>query len=338
MHDLHDLHDLHELREFRSSTPEADPTAQLRARRATLRAAVAPRARKRHRARQTTAIGCAGLVVAGGGVAYAVLAGQAPQTALKVNCAVGVTQAQFDKEHSFTSILDATTGDPVADCAAQYQRLQGSAPRLTAYDVGASFVFVLPADWTVPTSWRPLPSTFQNDAARLELKQRLEDLVDGPESRCSTTDDAERDARADLASLSLTGWSLTRLPSATKADGRNACAFATIDEASSLTINIGSKSDITDITDINGNPVVMTGRPSPVTDLAARLRSDISRSCVTLQASKGIVLRAISASGLRPQDANVQTIPDNAASCTRVALIPGGMINIILRGPEHSVD
>src|SRR5262249_32289398 len=50
------------------------------------------------------------------------------------------------------SIVDATSGDPAADCATVWQGLVGSpAPSLTAYDNGLGGVAVIPSSQTPPS-------------------------------------------------------------------------------------------------------------------------------------------------------------------------------------------
>jgi len=277
--------------------------------------------RRRKRRFALLGTGSAVLAIAGGGLAYAVLAGQPPQTALKVNCAVGVSQAEWDQFANFTGILDTSSGDPVADCAAEYVRLEGAAPPLRGYQTGSEYITVIPADWVAPASWRALPPTFRTDAARLELKQRLADLVDGPQSQCRTAASAEAMVRSDLAELSLTDWTVERLSNASKADGTSMCAMAWVDEGAAKKVQLQG---------VQGGP----SGDDAVARLAALLRHDIAENCLTLAQAQRATESDIGKAGFKIAESDITALVDPAAKCTRVDLVPAGLIAVMLRGPK----
>jgi hypothetical protein len=267
------------------------------------------------------------LVLCGGGVAWAVLA-QPPATALQVLCAVGIDRSQYDPTTGRVdgSNLQALSGDPVADCAGEFQRLQGAAPPLTGYDTGGQQIAVMPADWPAPADWKPLPTTFRNDPTRLELKHRLDDLVEGPQGRCATADETERIARAELADLGLTGWTFRRLSQAHLADGRTWCASAWVDEGPGTTIVIQATEGGMFDPRATGN--------EPTLEFIATLRSRIVESCEPLSEARRLVEDTLVKRGLRLDDAHITTIEDPGAACTRVDFVPGGNAVVILRGPR----
>lgn len=163
--------------------------------------------------------------VGGGGVAYAVFF-QPAETALQIECAVGVDRSDFERFASGGTTMSAASGDPVTDCASEFTRLQGQVPALRAYVHGQSFITVVPADWTVPAEWRPLDQDCRSDPARLELESRLTDQIEGPEAGCQDADSAEQLVQAELADLQLTGWTVERFSQAARADGNSWCAIA----------------------------------------------------------------------------------------------------------------
>ncbi len=87
----------------------------------------------------------AAVLAGGGGVAYAVLF-EPPGTALGLACAAGTTREQFAQAGELTSFMDVRSGDPVADCAAEYERREGAAPPRVGYTTGRPYLSVVPAD------------------------------------------------------------------------------------------------------------------------------------------------------------------------------------------------
>jgi hypothetical protein len=287
------------------------------------RAVAAPPGRsRRRRRRHTAALGAAGaaLLACGGGVAYAVFS-QPAETALGIACTAGQTEQEY-LEWGVNSFLSTSSGDPVADCAAQYVRLRGAAPELQGYTYGGSSIAVVPESWPVPSDWRPLAPSFRNDAARLELDQRLGDTIDGPQSSCRSADAVEALVRTDLADLGLRGWQVERLEQAARADGRSSCAFAWVDEQGRSTVIIQG----------TGTVRVDPG-PSDSLDLVEALRRDVVETCLPLPAARAAAERAITGAGFELAQATITTLEDPEADCTRVELPAAGVVTVVLRGP-----
>jgi hypothetical protein len=278
------------------------------------------RRRRRRRLFVLAPIGVVALA-ATGGLAYAVMGGQPPATALKINCSVNITRAEFVATGGFTSVLDTTSGDPVADCASAYEQLGQVAPVLRAYDSGSVFVWVIPTDWPVPASWRALPTTFRSDARRLALKQRLDDPVDGPGGPgtiCRSSDAVEVRVRGYLTELGLQGWSVSRLPGAAAGDGTTSCAFAWVDEGADQRVLIQA-----------GPPYLGEHAPEerPYRRLVARLRSEIADRCLTMAQARAAAQSAVDESGM---DVTITAAEAPAGRCASVDLTPGGAVRIIL--------
>lgn len=314
------LSDLRLSNPVRDVAPYDDERAQALLDRAVTRAGVAPA--RRRRALLTVGSLAAAVVAGGGGLAYAVF-GQPAETALKINCSAATDRAEFDAQGGFTAVLDAATGDPIADCAAEYERLQGHAPDLRAYETGESSVTVMPAEWPAPPQWVPLSPGFVSDTVRLELKQRLDDLVDGTPSRCLTADEAERVARTQLADLGLAGWRFERLAAASRADGDDWCALAWPDETGAQKILIQGVEGLVD----DDAPV------DPLRSVAADLRRSVSEQCVTLEDARRAAESALARHGYDLTEAKITAVIDPESRCSRVDLVPGGLITIVLRGP-----
>ena len=285
-----------------------------------------PRAKRSWRKR-VVALSATGFALAGAGIAYAVITGQSPETTLQINCAAGVSQDEYDRTHEFTAVLGNTTGDPLADCAGADTRLTGTAPALTAYDAGGPMIYVMPSSWTPPSTWRRLDSSFRSDAARLELAQRLADLVSGPSAQCSTASAAERYAEQQLRALHLAGYRVTRLSGAAKADGTRGCAMTFLDDTGKDTILVQGIEPTT--------PAIPGAKEQGPTarDVAARLRNSIVNSCVTLPEAARLARQAITDAGFPASVGQIKQIIDSSRRCTDVRLLPAGDIVIVLRGP-----
>lgn len=258
------------------------------------------------------------------GAAYAAFR-QPATRALMVSCAVGSTKAQFVENYALSSVLNTTSGDPVADCADEYQRLEGAVPDLRGYSTGQSFITVVPADWPVPPEWQPLTTTFRSDAARVELESRLDDQIEGPAARCRDSTTVEALVRKDLADLGLSGWTVSRLSEATKADGRTWCAVAFPAQGGEdevLVQGVEAKSSTHEAAD-------------DVRMLIDTLRREVAEQCVTLAQAQAASEQAVQAASFALTDAKITALEDSAASCTRVDFVPAGLITINLRGPAR---
>jgi hypothetical protein len=251
-------------------------------------------------------------VAATGGFAFALLA-QSPTTALKINCSAGVSQSEFYDEGGFTSVIDNVTGDPAADCASGYAALGEQPPALQAYDVGASYIYVVPTDWRVPEAWRALPSGFRSDTTRLALKQRIDDPVDGPSAICRTDAQAEQLVRNYWDELGLTGWVVEPAPGWSASDGVQSCAFAILDESGLRTVYIQMSTAWPEPGD--------TPEERAYVDLRQLLREGISARCLSMAEAKAVAEAALADSGI---DGVVRTIAAEAGRCTAVDLVTGG--------------
>ncbi len=281
--------------------------------------------RRAARSWQTAGVALGAVVLAGGGgAAYAVLH-QPARSALGLACAAGTSQQEFQQSGALSSFLRTRSGDPVADCAAEYQLRRIPPPALRGYSTGASHISVVPADWTVPTTWQPLGGDFRSDPARLELEQRLDDVIDGPSSACHSADQVQALVQRDLTELGLTAWTIDRLDQAGRADGEDWCALALLDVTGLQTVSI------------QGLPGPANGQAAPTEpfgQLLQSLRRDAGR-CRSLPEAQERVEQAVTAAGFDLQDATITTIVDASASCTVADMPSSGSIQVVLRGPAR---
>jgi hypothetical protein len=311
---------MNELDLLRSVDP-AGANVPLHHREEILQAVRASAPRRTRGRRQRTVIGLvAGAVTLGsGGLAFAVLSGQPAATALKINCASDPNDAlEFNKQGVYTDVIDVSSGDPVADCAAEFARRGEPAPALRAYSSGSVFVWVVPAEWKVPTSWQPLATNFRSDTVRLTLKHRVEDPVDGPGAGCKSTIAVHDAVVSELATLHMEGWTIKPAPGAASGDGQANCAFAFLDEEGTKTIYL------------------QAGPPLSPADLQAdhayeglktQLRQNIAERCLTMSQAKTAAEEALSSNRLK---GTVLAASTSAGRCTAVDLIPAGVFTVDL--------
>lgn len=109
-----------------------------------------------------------------------------------------------------TGQILSVTGDPVVDCAADYQRMNGEAPpELVAYRDMQGFVHVLMASTEVPDGYERLPGGSYQDVALIDLEYALSDFGAGLNSACMDVDAAEQIVAAEFDRLGFSGWKIS---------------------------------------------------------------------------------------------------------------------------------
>jgi hypothetical protein len=214
--------------------------------------------------------------------------------------------------------ISSATGDPIADCAAEWRRLFRTAPpKLIAYDTRGA-VTVVPAGTPVPDDWKPLSPTFRQNADLIELDERLGDSVRGLDSRCHSLQQARTLAQTLLATLELEGWSVVTDPRSRA--GSDSCTGYSLDAANRHVVLISHDA--------------LQPRPSnaPHLVLARRLGELTAATCLTAEATAGIVRREAAKFGWQESDSSliVNSIPGN--DCADVVVNVGGRVEVTIRG------
>src|SRR5436190_5528904 len=156
----------------------------------------------RRRRRSPILLAAAIVVLSVTAVAWALVASSARDT-VSVQCEI----------QGSSTVIPSATGDPVADCAAQWQRDTGSpAPPLAAYDNGVGGITVLPADETPPSGWTRLQSGQTQNVSMVAMQQWLEDYVSGLNSGCYDNVTAVRMTQQALARLGMADWTVHPAP------------------------------------------------------------------------------------------------------------------------------
>jgi hypothetical protein len=273
------------------------------------------------------------VAVAAGTVAWASTRGAARETT-SIECEIAGTD----------TIIDATSGSPAADCAAEWQRELGRpAPRLVAYANTDGGVTVLPKGETAPAGWRRIRS---QDVSVIELQESLDDYVNGLNSGCLDASAATTFARQQLDHLGFAGWTIgirpvsnasgSASPQATNAAG-DAQPAPTVSSAGPVC----TASDIVDPT-TSTVTLIQTHVVKPSSNwipgrLATSLRPLTTR-CLSLPAMRTAVEQRASRLGLSPSPPltatsyNLSATDDSTLRCATVDETVGGTINLIIRG------
>jgi hypothetical protein len=215
-------------------------------------------------------------------------------------------------------IIPSATGDPVADCAAEWQRDTGnSAPPLVAYDNGVGGITVLPASEPPWPGFTPLPAGETQNVSMVETQQWLDDYVSGLNSGCYDDATAIQMTQHALTRLGVAGWTVQPPPSSDTGQ----CVDTGILDGTNRTVTLRAL----------GGPVPPDFTPEK---LAGKLRS-IAQGCPALDAAAKEVRSAANELGLT-EDAHqfeLTEVRDDSASCTTIYEDVGGTIFLILRGP-----
>ncbi len=268
-----------------------------------------PTARRKVR-RSMVVVLVALLVVATATVAWAMTRGGARDTT-SIECEIAGTD----------TVIDATSGSPVADCAAEWRREVGrQAPPLVAYANGNGGVTVLPRSQNPPAGWHTIRS---QNVALIRLQESLDDYVNGLPSRCMSTSEATAFARRQLDLLGFAGWTVKIRPVSQQAP---VCTDGDIVDPAAATVTL-----------ISGT----TGAP-PADWAPARLATSLrplTGTCRPLPAMLRAVEQRAGRLGLTPAPPasatsyELHTTRDDRMRCTSLYETVGGAVNIILRGP-----
>jgi hypothetical protein len=261
------------------------------------------------RVRRPLLIAVAVVVLAGAtGAAWAMTHGSAADTT-SVDCVV----------QGVDSIVDATSGDPAADCASVWQSLVGSpAPPLSAYDNGLGGVAVIPSSQTPPAGWTPLAS---QNVALIELQESLLDQINGLSSACFSSAEATAFAQQQLDRLGITGWTID----VRSTDGSCYGGF-TLPDTKTVVLDAGGD---------QAGPANW-----PPHQLADSLRP-LTQECLSLSAMTSEVVQRATALGMSQTVENdhnykLSATKDDSMSCASVYETVGGTTLVVVRGPAQT--
>ena len=232
--------------------------------------------------------------------------GSSAQETTSIECVISGTD----------TIIPASSGDPAADCALQWQRDLGTTPPLlVAYDNGDGGVTVLPRSEKPPVGFARLPGHSQ-DVALIQLQESLDDYVNGLNAGCLSGPAATALAHAKLTQFGFTGWTVT-------IRNEGACANSEVVDPASRTVTLIATA-------------VPTGPETTFRRLADKLRP-VTKSCESLPAAVASVRSAANDLGLSESGRTYElnTVTDNSLRCASIYETVGGTIFLTVRGPRH---
>lgn len=279
-----------------------------------------PRRRTRRRVVLLAAVGLAVLTTA---AAWALVI--QPEQSTNIACS----------DDSGELIIRAVSGDPIADCTTEFDRLGIAHGRLVAYVNEFGGVIVSEESKDVPASYQPLGEDFRQDVAIIELRKALDDEVIGLGADCYSTDEAIPIAERAVRQVGL-DWDVV-VDHDRIADGESACAGASlVDQAESTVAIIG----------IEGGPPDPNADEPPWTTASEKLHERLDAECLSLDNAAAVAeelfhpvaRQLLEASGLSDHpDSDAVVINktvDNSASCSRANINVGGIVFVDLRGPN----
>jgi hypothetical protein len=259
----------------------------------------------RRRYRRPIAVAVAAVVIAAAtGAGWALTHRDARETTA-VDCIIG----------GATTVIDATSGDPAADCAAVWP---APVPRLQAYDDGTGGVVVIPRSQKAPEGWTPIAS---QDVALIALQESLDDHVNGLASACFDLSAAKSFAQRQLDWLGFVGWTIGVRQSSPSAG----LCYGGLAEPQTKTLTLMASGD-------------QSGSPDwPPRQLANSLRP-LTQECLSMPAMRSQVEQRASRLGMsqRVQDSRnyvLDSSRDDTMRCASVRETVGGTTHVIVRGP-----
>lgn len=226
------------------------------------------------------------------------------------------------------AIVNAVTGDPVADCSNVWRQDNGSEPpSMAAYDNGSGGVAVVVVGEPVPEGYTALqPGTYQ-DTALIEVEAALGDIGTGLPSGCFDESEARAMVQDELDRLGMSSWDIT-VDESRQRDGIENCASSLMLPDQQAVQIFGSSG----------------GGVGSYTEFAKALHAGLKAQCSNLDEAAELT-RSIAASTPDYEVAGGETIAildtldidsavDPVASCTRVSVSVGGSLHVILRGPS----
>jgi hypothetical protein len=262
----------------------------------------------RRRLRRPVVLALAVLAVAAAtGAGWALTHGPARETT-SVDCLI----------HGQTSVIEATSGDPAADCAAIWP---APVPTLQAYDDGLGGVVVIPASEKPQATWTPISS---QDLALIELQDSLDDHIEGLGSACFDASQATSFAQQQLDRLGFAGWTVRVRPTS---EPGPLCYSASVADPVAKSVTLIAM----------GNQAGLANWPPR--EFAESLRP-LTQECLSLPAMENAIEQQAASLGMSQTVENVhnyelKATEDDTMRCATVYADVAGTTDVVVRGPAH---
>lgn len=218
------------------------------------------------------------------------------------------------------TIVDAVTGDPVADCAAEWIRSTGrQPPDLIAYENTSGGIEVVAAATEVPDGWTRLESSFTQDPRLIALSSTLDDAAKGLRADCYTLDKAKQIVIGVLEEAGLGDWTIS--PQRGQADGDRSCTYFHLEPATKTVVLVPSDG----LVDPGGSPYTVYGRA---------LNQALEQDCLAIDEAQALAARLVDEIAL-DGPLMIEQVVDDQMACTQASLAVGGRAIATLRGPSN---
>jgi hypothetical protein len=261
------------------------------------------------------------VLVAATGAGWALTHGSARETT-SVDCLID----------GQTTVIDATSGDPAADCAVIWP---APVPKLQAYANGLGGVVVIPASEKPESSWTPIAS---QDVALIELQESLDDNINGLDSSCFGSSAARTFTQQRLDRLGFIGWTVNVRPPAQQQNAQPPAGTKSAPTAAGSADCYGGFADPTSKTvTLMGSGNQAGPANWPPHRLADSLRP-LTHECLSLSAMKSEVVQRATSLGMSrtvedPHNYELNSTEDDSMRCATVYETVGGTTDVIVRGP-----
>lgn len=225
--------------------------------------------------------------------------------------------------------VQATTGDPVADCATTWVELNGGdAPAMTAYVNPDGDVRVVLAGEPAPEGYAPMPDA-RFDTKLIQLQEALDDISGDLPHGCLTEAEARSFAQQQLDRHGLSDWTV-ETESKRPIDDDRPCARASI---------LGKEHQVV----LRGDRGPSAPPDDPYQQFARTLDEELATSCSTLPDAEAVTERIAAATDVSAltdvpfttKDGllHIDSVDDPTATCTTASVTVGGNVQVTLRGP-----
>lgn len=213
--------------------------------------------------------------------------------------------------------ISSLTGDPVLDCTNEWRHFGMTPPTdLVAFRDDGGAVGVT-SRGQVPPGADLIPVDALQDTSLIELSSSVQDIVDGPDGRCTSGADAAAYARKELDRLGHPDWTVGRDDDAT-------CASLVIGP-DSQTISVISSP-------------LHTGEPDDTArrqaELSRKLRLEVSDGCLSAGRAEDDVEAILADSGIPSNAYRITTVAADRTQCSRIDVVAGGIYDVRLYTPS----
>lgn len=230
------------------------------------------------------------------------------------------------------SIIHATSGNPIADCAAEWMANRDDAvPTMVAYRLSNGAISVVLDGQPAPEGGTALGPGEGIDTRVIALSEALNHHGSDLRTGCLDRGAAQSAIDSEIARVGLDGWNIVD-DDTRPIDSEHPCARAIVE---------GDLSQVRLVGGVDDTP--QSRAADPYRAFAQELDAELAENCALLAEAKDVVSRvagrtdvtAVTDAPFSVEAGTIQlrTVEEPAADCTRATVEIGGSVLVILRGP-----